>query len=91
MVKLSLVDPAAATSTGISSRTTKVKIDIIDAAADKENNESAGAQDVRLFRNGSLIKVWRGDVLNGKPAVTLEEEITWAGAKPMSPTRSIGH
>ena len=31
---------------------------------------------MRLFRNGSLIKVWRGDVLNGKPAVTLEEEIS---------------
>ncbi len=76
VVKLSLVDPAAATATGISSRTTKVRIDITDAAADKENNESAGARDVRLFRNGSLIKVWRGDVLNGKPAVTLEAEIS---------------
>jgi WD40 repeat protein len=26
----------------------------------------AGAQDVRLFRNGSLVKVWHGDVLAGK-------------------------
>ncbi len=85
VVKLSLVDPAAATANGISSRTTKVKIDITDAAADKENNESAGARDVRLFRNGSMIKVWRGDVLNGKPAVTLEEEISLvAGANQLT-------
>ena len=31
---------------------------------------------MRLFRNGSLVKVWHGDVLSGKTAVTLEEEIT---------------
>jgi uncharacterized caspase-like protein len=31
---------------------------------------------LRLFRNGSLVKVWRGDVLKGQSAVTLEEEIT---------------
>jgi uncharacterized caspase-like protein len=76
VVKLSLVDPAGATATGISARTTKVKIEITDAAADKDNSQSAGARDVRLFRNGSLIKVWRGDVLGEKPAVTLEEEIS---------------
>ena len=31
---------------------------------------------MRLFRNGSLVKVWHGDVLKGQAAVTLEEEIT---------------
>jgi len=76
VVKLSLVNPETAIATGITSRTTRVKIDITDAPADKENNQSAGARDVRLFRNGSLIKVWRGDILNGKPAITLEEEIS---------------
>jgi WD40 repeat protein len=35
----------------------------------------AGAQDVRLFRNGSLVKIWRGDVLNGKHNVTLEATV----------------
>lgn len=67
--------PAAA-ATAINSRTTKVRIDVTDAPADKDNSQGTGARDVRLFRNGSLIKVWRGDVLEGKPAVTLEEEIT---------------
>jgi hypothetical protein len=31
----------------------------------------AGAQDVRLFRNGSLIKFWRGDVLKGQSSGSL--------------------
>ncbi|MBC7932568.1 MAG: caspase family protein [Rubrivivax sp.] len=35
----------------------------------------AGAKDVRLFRNGSLVKVWRGDVLGDKQTVTLETMI----------------
>jgi len=35
----------------------------------------AGAKDVRLFRNGSLVKVWHGDVLKGQSAVMLETTI----------------
>lgn len=35
----------------------------------------AGARDVRLFRNGSLVRVWRGDVLKGQASVTLETTI----------------
>ncbi len=61
---------------GIASRTVKVKIEIADAPADKDNPKGSEAQDVRLFRNGSLVKVWHGDVLKGQAAVTLEEEIT---------------
>jgi uncharacterized caspase-like protein len=74
VVKLSIAtsDPAVA----ITSRTVKVKIEVTDAPADKDHAQGSGARDVRLFRNGSLLKVWHADVLNGKPAVTLEEEIT---------------
>ncbi len=46
---------APATASG---RTIDVAIQIEEAPA--------GAQDVRLFRNGSLVKVWHGDVLGGK-------------------------
>lgn len=35
------------------------------------SNAPAGAEDVRLFRNGALVKVWRGDVLRGAASVTL--------------------
>ena len=75
IVKLSLIGqqtPDAA----IAARTIKIKIDITDAPADKDNPQGTGARDVRLFRNGSLVKVWHGDVLKGQPSISLEEEIT---------------
>jgi len=77
IVKLSLGgEPAPAT--GVASRTVKVRIEVTDAPADRDHPQGTGARDLRLFRNGSLVKVWHGDVLNGKAAVTLEEEITVA-------------
>ena len=77
VVKLSLPgEPVPAT--GIASRRVKVKIEVTDAPADKDHPQGTGARDLRLFRNGSLVKVWRGDVLKGQSAVTLEEEITIA-------------
>ncbi|MGZ8842474.1 MAG: caspase family protein, partial [Pyrinomonadaceae bacterium] len=72
IVKLSI----GGANENISTRTVKVKIDIADAATDKDHPQGSGARDVRLFRNGSLIKVWHGDVLKGQPAATLEEEIS---------------
>lgn len=53
--------------TSSAERNVTARIDISQAPA--------GAQDVRLFRNGSLVKVWRGDVLQGKSSVTLETTI----------------
>jgi uncharacterized caspase-like protein len=73
VVKLSLVGQQA--TEAIAARTIKVKIDVTDAPADKENPQGAGARDVRLFRNGSLVKVWHGDVLKNQASVSLEEEI----------------
>lgn len=74
VVKLSLVGQAP--DSAVATRTVKVKLDVSDAPADKDNPKGTGAQDVRLFRNGSLVKVWHGDVLKGQAAVSLEEEIT---------------
>lgn len=77
VVKLSLAgEPAPVT--GIASRRLKVRIEVTDAPSDKDHSQGSGARDLRLFRNGSLVKVWHGDVLKGQPAVTLEEEITVA-------------
>jgi WD40 repeat protein/uncharacterized caspase-like protein len=75
IVKLSLPGSPAPDS-AVASRTITVKIDVTDAPADKDNPQGTGARDVRLFRNGSLVKVWHGDVLKGQPSVSLEEEIT---------------
>lgn len=75
VLKLSLIGPQAPAA-AVASRTIKVKIDVTDAPADKDNPQGTGARDVRLFRNGSLVKVWHGDVLKGQNSVSLEEEIT---------------
>jgi len=83
IVKLSVVGDTPAT--GITSRTVKVRIDVSDAPADKENPQGSGARDLRLFRNGSLVTVWHGDVLNGKTDVSLEQEVTiTAGANRLT-------
>src|SRR6185369_4867634 len=74
VVKVSL--PGQASDSTVATRTIKVKIDVSDAPADKDNPQGSGAQDVRLFRNGSLVKVWHGDVLKGQSSVSIEEEIT---------------
>jgi WD40 repeat protein len=51
----------------VSARNVKVKVIVADAPA--------GARDVRLFRNGSLVRAWRGDVFKGQSSTTLEAEI----------------
>ena len=58
-----------------SERNLMVKIEVTEKPADKDHQTGSGARDVRLFRNGSLVKVWRGDVLNGKTATTLEANV----------------
>ena len=59
-----------------SERNLTVKIEVTEKPADKDHEAGSGARDVRLFRNGSLVKVWRGDVLKGQTATTLETNIT---------------
>ena len=51
----------------VKTRDLSVKLDVMRAPA--------GARDVRLFRNGSLVKVWHGDVLKGRRRMTLETTI----------------
>jgi ureidoglycolate hydrolase len=62
----------------ITNRTVKVTVEITDnqdKARQASVTTASGAQDVRLFRNGSLVKVWHGDVLKGKTGVTLDAAI----------------
>jgi hypothetical protein len=46
-------------------------VEVAEAPPDKDHMAGSGARDVRLFRNGSLVKVWHGDVLRGQGAETL--------------------
>lgn len=50
-------------------QTVTVKIEVSEAAA------GSGAQDVRLFRNGTLFKIWHGDVLKGQRSAVLQAQI----------------
>lgn len=52
-VKLTLADEQPAPA-GITKRSALVRVEVTDAPA--------GARDVRLFRNGSLVKLWSGDL-----------------------------
>lgn len=73
IVKLSLSGGSA--TDNIANRVVKIKIDVTDAPADKEHPRGSGARDVRLFRNGSLVKVWHGDALKGQSTISLEQDI----------------
>ncbi len=49
----------------VSTRTITISVEISENTDKPKNSrkpDGSGAQDVRLFRNGSLVKVWRGDV-----------------------------
>lgn len=60
-----------------------LKIDISEAAA--------GAQDVRLFRNGSLVKVWRGDVLAGQTSAALYATVPIVGGENRLTAYAFNH
>ncbi|MFS8085296.1 MAG: caspase family protein, partial [Acidobacteriota bacterium] len=65
--QLKLGIPDLQSGATFTSRMVRVKVDITQAPA--------GARDVRLFRNGSLVKFWRGDALRGQRSVSLETTI----------------
>jgi WD40 repeat protein len=48
-------------------QTINVKIEVSETGG--------GAQDVRLFRNGALYKIWRGDALKGRNSAVIETNI----------------
>jgi uncharacterized caspase-like protein len=44
------------------SRNVTVKLEVAQAPADAQHAGGSGVRDLRLFRNGSLVRVWRGDM-----------------------------
>jgi WD40 repeat protein len=56
-------------------RTLRIKLEIAEAPADADYGEGSGAQDVRLFRNGLLVRTWDGDVLHGSGKKSIETTI----------------
>ena len=56
-------------------RNVRVRVEAREAAPDEKHKDSSGVLDVRLFRNGSLVKVWHGDVLHGQHWAMFETTI----------------
>jgi WD40 repeat protein len=65
-VALELAEGQTATGGNLNSRNVTVRIKVSESPADSAHRSGSGAQDLRLFRNGSLVKVWRGDLLSGQ-------------------------
>ena len=64
-VSLSLAgDGPAAGGAAAGARSVNVRVEVADAPA--------GARDLRLFRNGSLVKVWRGEVADARGRAAFE-------------------
>lgn len=61
-LKLTLAEGSPAPEGTVSTRTAKVKIEVVEAPPDVNRKTGSGARDVRLFRNGALVTRWRGDV-----------------------------
>lgn len=60
----------------IEARRISVRVDVDEAHADAAHPAGSGARDIRLFRDGSLVKAWRGDVLaSGGGRVSLEASV----------------
>ncbi|HLG17236.1 MAG TPA: caspase family protein [Blastocatellia bacterium] len=75
-VKLALVDDRADPARPVTPRRINIRVEVTEAPPDAGHPSGSGARDVRLFRNGALIKAWRGDVLDSQPSVTLEERVS---------------
>ena len=50
----------------VATRNVNLRIEVAEAPPDQKHSGGSGAQDLRLFRNGSLVKLWRGDVVKDK-------------------------
>ena len=75
-VNLALADPQALTGGRSSARDVALRIELEESPADASRPQGSGARDVRLFRNGSLVKIWRGEAkLDGQGRAVLEARV----------------
>src|SRR5262249_5060342 len=56
-------------------RTIDIELRITGATAYKDHPATSGARDLRLFRNGLLVKTWSGDLLHDNNVQTLRTTI----------------
>ena len=73
-VTLQLAD-AQSSPDDVKAREVAVRIEVAEAPADPQHPQGSGAQDLRLFRNGSLVRVWHGDVLKAGGKTVVETSV----------------
>jgi len=66
---------AAEAASSVNTREARVRIEVAEEAADARNSRGSGARDVRLFRNGLLVRAWRGDVLKQEGKIIIEASV----------------
>jgi WD40 repeat protein len=75
-VKIVVADDRISGDGPVGLRKIKIRVQVAEALADATHRAGSGARDVRLFRNGALVKAWRGDVISSQTEVALEETIS---------------
>lgn len=66
----------------VATRRVTVRVTVSEAPPDETHGASGGVRDVRLFRNGSLVRVWRGNVLGRRRHdAVLEAEVAIAAGE----------
>ena len=73
-IKFALTASESST-TPLAKRSVTVRLTVSEARPDQDHSQGSGAQDLRLFRNGLLIKLWSGDVLSGRSEQTFEATV----------------
>jgi len=76
----------------IDRRTATVSIEVADNPEPRKqlaHRETSGAQDLRLFRNGSLVKVWHDDVFKLGPRDGCEQVAQPAGPRRVRCTATV--
>lgn len=75
IVKILLAD-AALSPASVAQRRVKIKIKVAEAPPGDGYRTGSGARDIRLLRNGSLVKFWSGDVLEKSGETELETTVS---------------
>ena len=80
--QIDLTLAASVTENEVTARTVSIKINVAEARTGSDQKEGSGVRDVRLFRNASLVKAWRGDLkLNADGGVVLEAQVPIVAGK----------
>ncbi len=59
----------------VAERLVKLHLKVAEAPAGAGFAIGSGARDLRLFRNGLLVKTWAGDILQGRESQTIETSV----------------